>query len=149
MKTQIPAVNKVQVVLSKRCGELIVTLPSGKQYQHTTFLTSLNGKETVYVNSVDLISRNFFKRLEAKLRMLFMQSELRGLTIKDIEIVTSLPKEEVEKNADKIQSLLNHLSVKQMTFRNKRYHQEEIQDGHKIWKFMKENFMQDLQLLSN
>ena len=149
MKTQLPAVNKVQVVLSKRCGELIVTLPSGKEYQHTTQLTKIKGKETVYMNHVNLIHGNFLKRLGAKIKMAFMQSELKGLTINDIEIVTSLPKEEVEKDADKLQSILNHLSVKQMTFRNKRYHQEALEDGQKIWKFMKENFMQDLQLLSN
>ena len=149
MKTQIPAVNKVQVVLSKRYGELIVTLPSGRKYQHVTQLTKLDGREAVYMSHVNLVHRNFLRRLGAKIKMVFMQSELKGLTINDIEIVTSLPKEEVEKDADKLQSILNHLSVKQMTFRNKRYHEEALEDGQKIWKFMKENFMQDLQLLSN
>lgn len=149
MKTQIPAVNKVQVVLSKRCGELIVTLPSGKEYQHSTQLLAIKGKETTYMSTVSLLDKSFLRRLEAKLKMLFVQSELKGLTINDIEIVSGLTQEEIKKDADKIQSIFYHLSVKQMTFRNKRYHQEVIEDGEKIWKFVKENFMADLKILSN
>ena len=149
MKTQIPAVNKVQVVLSKRYGELIVTLPSGRKYQHVTQLTKLDGREAVYMSHVNLVHRNFLRRLGAKIKMVFMQSELKGLTINDIEIVSGLTQEEIKKDADKIQSIFHHLSVKQMTFRNKRYHQEVIEDGEKIWKFVKENFMADLKILSN
>ena len=48
--------------------------------------------------------------------------------------------------SDNKDSKTNYLVV---TFKNKRYHKEEIDNGHKIWKFMKENFVQDLQLLSN
>ncbi len=149
MKTQIPAVNKVQVVLSIISGELIMTMPSGKQYQHTTKIISLEDKVTTYVNIVSIVNRSVFKRFIAKMQQVFSQGELKNLTIRDIEIVTSLKKEEVEKFADKISAMFNHLSVKEMTFKNKRYHKEEIDNGHKIWKFMKENFVQDLQLLSN
>ena len=97
MKTQIPAVNKVQVVLSIISGELIMTMPSGKQYQHTTKIISLKDKVTTYVNIVSLVNRSVFKRFIAKMQQVFSQGELKNLTIRDIEIVTSLKKEEVEK----------------------------------------------------
>ncbi len=142
---------KTQLVLSKKDSTFLIALPSGNVYQYSEQILEISHdkKSITMKTGLCLISRNLVDRFKASLKMAFGQGELKGLTLDDIELVTGLNQSELDKNAAKLHAILNHLSVKNISFRNERYNKGMKEDDKQIWKFIPENFMADLKVMCN
>lgn len=141
----------VQLVLSKKDSTFLITLPSGNVYQYSEQLLSIDHskKSTTFKTGLRLVSKNYIDRFKASFKMMFRQGELKGLTLDNIEIITGLSQVELDKNAAKLHAILNHLSVKNISFRNERYNKGMKEDDKQIWKFIPEAFMADLKVMCN
>ena len=140
-----------QLVLTKRNGSLVVELPSGNKYQFTKML--LDQDCNIYRSRLELITRNPFLKIIKNIKAGFRQGELKGIELKDIQIVTPLTTQEIRQNAQEIESILSKLSVKRLSLKNDRNYQEKLEDwrGEEkiVHKFLSDNFLEDLRVLSN
>ena len=140
-----------QLVLSKRNGSLVIELPSGNKYQFIKVLVEKD--ENTYTSRLDLITRNPILKLIKNIKSAFRQGELKGLEMKDIQIVTALSEDEVRVAASDIESILSKLSLKGLVLRKSKYflEEEEVYKGEvrKVWKFLNSPFLEDLRVLSN
>lgn len=139
-----------QLVLTKRNGGLVVELPSGNKYQFIKVL--LEKDESTFKSRLDLITRNPFLKIIKNIRAGLRQGELKGLELKDIQIVTALPEKEIIAVASDIESILSKLSLKGLSLKGEYFlEEEEIYKGEvrKIYKFLSHTFLRDLRILSN
>jgi len=140
-----------QLVLTKRNGSLVIELPSGNKYQFIKVL--LEKDESTFKSRLDLITRNPILKLIKNIKAALKQGELKGLGMKDIQVVTALSEEEIKEVASDIESILCKLSVKGLSLRNERYYlkEEEIykEEVREVYKFLNNNFLEDLRVLAN
>ena len=140
-----------QLVLSKRNDSLVVELPSGNKYQFIKVL--LEKDESTFTSRLDLITRNPILKLIKNMKAAFRQGELKGLGMKDIQIVTALSEKEIKAVASDVESILSKLSLKGLSLRKSKYflEEEEVYKGEvrKVWKFLNSPFLEDLRVLSN
>lgn len=142
---------KTQLVLTKKDSTFLITLPSGNVYQYSEQLLEIShDKKSITIKTgLSLVSKNYIDRFKASVKMAFRQGELKGLTLDDIELVTGISQSELDKNAAKLHAILNHLSLKNISFRNERYNKGMKEDNKQIWKFIPEAFMSDLRVMCN
>ena len=140
-----------QLVLTKRNGSLVIELPSGNKYQFIKVLVEKD--ENTFTSRLNLITRNPILKLIKNMKAAFKQGELKGLEMKDIQIVTALPEREIKAVASDIESILSKLSLKGLSLRKSKYflEEEEVYKGEvrKVWKFLNSPFLEDLRVLSN
>ena len=142
---------KIQLVLSKKDSTFLIALPSGNVYQYSEQLLEIShDKKSITIKTgLSLVSRNYIDRFKASAKMAFGQGELKGLTLDDIELVTGISQSELDKNAAKLHAILNHLSLKDISFRNERYNKGMKENDKQIWQFIPEAFMADLKVMCN
>ena len=140
-----------QLVLTKRNGSLVIELPSGNKYQFIKVLVEKD--ENTFTSRLNLITRNPILKLIKNMKAAFKQGELKGLEVKDIQIVTALSEREIKAVASDIESILSKLSLKGLSLRKSKYflEEEEVYKGEvrKVWKFLNSPFLEDLRVLSN
>ena len=140
-----------QLVLTKRNGSLVIELPSGNKYQFIKVLVEKD--ENTFTSRLNLITRNPILKLIKNMKAAFKQGELKGLEMKDIQIVTALPEREIKAVASDIESILSKLSLKGLSLRKSKYflEEEEVYKGEvrKVWEFLDSTFLEDLRVLSN
>ena len=139
-----------QLVLTKRNGSLVIELPSGNKYQFIKVLVEKD--ENTFTSRLNLITRNPILKLIKNMKAAFKQGELKGLEMKDIQIVTALSEKEIASVASDIESILSKLSLKGLSLKSEYFlEEEEIYKGEvrKIYKFLNYTFLRDLRVLSN